>query len=78
MEKITQEISIATNKERFQKLKKIKQSLEEPNITNKLASKLINDLLQFPEVTAKEINVKKNLIIVCFIKHLKAEPKFRV
>jgi hypothetical protein len=60
MEKITQEISIATNKERFQKLKKIKQSLEEPNITNKLASKLINDLLQFPEVTAKEINVKKN------------------
>ena len=63
MEKITPGIVIAKNKERFQRLKQIRDILEKPNITNNLVTKLLKDLLDFPDLTAKEINVKKNLII---------------
>lgn len=59
MEKISQEIVIVKNKERFQRLKQIKNNLEKPNITNDLAYKQLKDLFEFTEITAKEINVKK-------------------
>lgn len=57
MEKITQEIIIPKSKERFQKLKQIKDNLDKPNIPNKEISKYIKELIEFPDITSKEINV---------------------
>lgn len=59
MEKITQEIVIAKNKERYERLKQLKENFEKPNITNNLVTKILKDLMEFPEITAKEINVIK-------------------
>ena len=57
MEKITQEIVIPKNKERFQKLKQIRDSLEKPDVQNKEMVKYLQELLDFQDVTSKEINV---------------------
>jgi hypothetical protein len=63
MEKITPEIVIAKNKERFQILKQLRENLEKPNVANSLVLKSLKDLLDFPDITAKEINVNKTFII---------------
>jgi len=57
MEKVSQEIVIPKNKERFQQLKLIRDNLEKTNIPTNVISKFLQDLLSFPDITAKEINV---------------------
>jgi len=62
MEKITLEI-VTKNKERFQRLKELRDNLEKPNIRSNLVTQHLKNLLDFSEVTAKEINVNKTFII---------------
>jgi hypothetical protein len=57
MENIKKDIMLPKTKERLNKLKQIKENLEKTNISNKEITKNLIDLIEFPDIISKEINV---------------------